>query len=131
MPINLALYDMSSVHEKVQRQISSRNLASHMNNTKWGLLLPALKDIALRIDVKWLLQEEPNGWTTQYLIPSPTYFEPLPLGPVTFRELEWLLIDPIEIELAKSHLAELKIPFSLEGRLLKVWGYSSHAVNFV
>lgn len=67
----------------------------------------------------------------KYLIPSPTYFEPLPLGPITFRELEWLLIDPIEIELAKFHLAELKIPFSLEDRLLKVWGYSSHAVNFV
>lgn len=122
---------MNKVREKVQQQISKRNLASHMNNTKWSSLLPVLKDIALKIDVKWLLQDEPNGWTTQYLIPSPTYFEPLPLGPITFREIEWILIAPVNVELANRQLKILKTPFTAEGDFLKVWGYSSHAVDFV
>lgn len=122
---------MSELREKIQHQISSRNLASHMNNTKWSSLLSTLKEIALKIDVKWLLQDEPNGWTNRYLIPSSTSFEPLPLGPITFREIEWLLIDPINMELAKSHLAELKIPFTVESNFLKVWGYSSHGVSFI
>ena len=106
-------------------------MASHMNNTRWRVILPLLKDVARRIDVKWILDDESNGWTNRYLIPTDGYFEPLPLGPIAFREIEWILIDPIEFQSVKEKLIYLKLPITVEGQYLKIWGYTHHATNFV
>jgi len=122
---------MKSSKEKVSRLVSEKNLTSHMNNTKWSVLLPSLKEHASQIDVKCLLASEPNGWTSQYLIPTPSYFEPLPMGPIPFREIEWVIINPIDINKSKEYLLSIKIPHTIESNYLKVWGYSERAVNFV
>ena len=42
-----------------------------------------------------LLEEPPlEGWTDYLGLPTPSYFEPF--GPYLIRDLEWIMIDPVE-----------------------------------
>ena len=125
------VHEMKTSKEKVRQIISERCMTSYMNNTKWETLFANLKEYTSRIDVKCILFDKRNGWTSEYLVPAPKYFEPLPMGPIAFSEIEWLLIDPKNYESTVKYLEECGVPFSIEDGLVKIWGYSESAVKFV
>ncbi len=122
---------MNDVREKISEVVAKRNLVSHMNNSRWSDLLPILNSLASRIMVKPLLWEDEETWTDQFLIPFDGYFEPLPMGPIKYSEIEWLLIDPINVEICKNRLKEFKVAFTEENNLYKIWGYTDSGRNFI
>ena len=122
---------MSSVQEKIVDVIAERNLVSHMNNSRWSSLLTGLDAIAKRIMVKPLRWDDKPVWTNRYLIPVDGYFEPLPIGPIKFSEIEWLEIEPKNNEECEKELKEVKAAFTKEGSCFKVWGYTDRGKNFI
>ncbi len=122
---------MKSSQDKVKAEIEMRNLTSHMNQTKWSRILPCLNSLEAEIKLKWLLDNQPTNWSSKYLIPADGYFEEIILGPIPFREIEWLDLKPKESEKMTNLLKELNIPYSIEADVFRIWGYSNHGVEFV
>ena len=121
---------MKNSTDKVNAEIAKRNLTSHMNQTKWSKVLPCIKLLDTQIKLKWLLENEPTNWSMNYLLPTNGYFEEIRIGPIPFREIEWLDIKPNDSEKMTKLLKEFNIPFSIENVAFRIWGYSNHGVDF-
>lgn len=102
-----------------------------MNQTKWSEVLLQLKSLSVQVRLKWLFDSSPGSWSGNYLLPVDGYFEETSLGPIPFREIEWLELRANNLKALKETLITLNIPFSREGNHLKIWGYSSSGVDFV
>jgi hypothetical protein len=120
-------------------------LRSVMNDTKWRELIGAMRQLQ---DRGWLLQHHakdvrgpwpsPRGWDGEW------YYHLYP-----WKDLEWVDIKcshregppykgpiPLSDEEQRSVSAEIRatlkensIPFSIEGGLVRVWGYTRPGVN--
>jgi hypothetical protein len=64
------------------------------NISTWHKLVETIKPIRPAIRVKWSRDKEPTGWNPWIIIPSDSYLETGGLGPIPFREVEWIEIDP-------------------------------------
>jgi hypothetical protein len=122
---------MKEAKEKVQAEIGNRNLTSHMNKTKWSEILPLLRELDAEVKLKWMFEGPQENWCKNYCLPVDGYFEDPSLGPIPFREIEWIAIKVKDTEKMKTLLKELHIPHSMEDTGFKIWGYSSHGINFV
>jgi hypothetical protein len=122
---------MKSIREKVAAEVERRNLSSHMNQTKWKIILPRLKTLGVVINLKWLFDDNETGWSKNYLIPTDGYFEETHLGPILFREIEWLELKSSNRDVLSHELVSNNIPHSCENDVFKIWGYSSHGIDFV
>ncbi|WP_407941103.1 DUF6678 family protein [Nitrogeniibacter aestuarii] len=122
---------MKTSSEKTRSEVRRRNLASHMNQTKWSEVLPQLKPLSVQVRLKWFFDSSPGSWSGSYLLPVDGYFEETSFGPIPFREIEWLELRTNNLEALEGTLISLNIPFSREGNHLKIWGYSSFGVDFV
>ena len=122
---------MKNIKKKVVAEIENRNLSSHMNQTKWNVILPQLKPLEAEVNLKWLFSESETGWSKSYLIPTEGYLEVTRLGPISFREIEWVELKSNDNEKLSNALKSNNIPHSYENGVFKIWGYSSHGVDFV
>ena len=102
-----------------------------MNQTKWAEVLPHLQPELDQIRLKRLFDSTPGIWSGQYLLPVEGYFEVTRLGPIPFREIEWMELRTDNLEALEGTLKKLSVPFSKENNLLKIWGYSAAGVDFV
>jgi hypothetical protein len=121
---------MTTEKNKVHAEIARRNLASHMNQKKWARVLPMLRDFDAVVRVKWLFDEAQQEWSGRYLLPVAGYFEETRLGPIPYREIEWLELKVGDVAGLRTILKEMHIPFSLDGDIIRIWGYSNHGVHF-
>ncbi|MEL6382745.1 MAG: DUF6678 family protein, partial [Cyanobacteria bacterium J06626_18] len=80
------------LREKLLKAIAARQLVGCYNNTRWRQLTDNVKGLPLRSRIKWVFEPEPTTWGT-WSIPTNGYLEHDGLGPVPFREIEWLEID--------------------------------------
>lgn len=107
-----------TMDKRILEHVQREGMASLMNSTKW------------KVRVKYLLDEEPCSGFTHL------DWEWVKHGETSI--LEWLEIDPVyktfqgrlipekEEDLSEAIFAALKavgVPFSMEGKLYKVWGY--------
>jgi hypothetical protein len=60
----------------------------------WPRLLEAIGPLRPAVRVKWLGDAEPTKWEPWIIIPSDSYLETGTMGPVPFREVEWVEVDP-------------------------------------
>ena len=103
---------------KLARLIREEQIYSVMNNTKWSellndiLTLPPLERPSLRMRSVFA----PAGFITDWG-QSWDY----DLCPV--EDLEWIDMLPDSRNLLTSILAKHNIPYSIEGNLVRVWGY--------
>ena len=115
--------------QKLLREINKRQLASYMNNSKWQCLLPNLKLVDAEINCKWIFDKDPSGWTRSYSIPAPQYFEATLIGPIRFREIEWLEIRTPNNDSLCNLLSEGRVHYSQIGSIYKVWGYANSCIE--
>jgi hypothetical protein len=59
----------------------------------WHRFVDAIKPFHPAVRVKWSGDTEPTVWEPWVIIPSASYLETGTLGPVPFREVEWVEID--------------------------------------
>ena len=116
---------MKSSKEKVAFEVNKSQLTKHMNNTKWNKLFNALFINKPEIQLKWLFEEDPYSWTKTYLVPSTNYFEVTSLGPIPYREIEWIRIKNIAM---KDQLLDSHISFIEQNNYLEVNAYSKPKV---
>lgn len=119
--------------KRILEHVQREGMAPLMNSTKWRELafaLTSIKRVGPKVRVKYLLDEEPCSGFTHL------DWEWVKHGETSI--LEWLEIDPVyktfqgrlipekEEDLSEAIFAALKavgVPFSMEGKLYKVWGY--------
>lgn len=126
-----------SSREKVLKVIQKRQLVSVSNNTRWRQFVAALAELPPQFRVKWLFADEPLSWGALFS-PVSGYLEQGGLGPIPFREIEWIEIDPIQhqhrgvlvsdVELDHSEkidsiLATCRLTFSRNGGIYRIFGY--------
>ena len=123
--------------EKLFRVIQERQLVSYSNNTRWDQFLNVALKLPLRFRMKWVFDAEPASWGL-LIIPTQGYVEGGTLGPITYREIEWLEIDSVErrcrgtlvsdleidhSEKVESVLTAHRMTFSVESKVYRVFGY--------
>jgi len=64
-----------------------------LHNSTWHRLVDAIKPFRPAVRVKWSGDTEPTVWGPWVIISSVSYLETGNLGPVPFREVEWVEID--------------------------------------
>ena len=122
---------------KVIKVRESRGLASYANKTRWTEALSELESFDLLARLKWLFDDELSKWS-RWIIPVPGYLEVLSFGPIPFREIEWLEINPrvekwrgalVEPEIVDHRskvvyvLANSRLIYSEHDGVIRVWGY--------
>lgn len=60
----------------------------------WSKLVEAIRDLQPGVRMKWSGDDEPPPWERWLLVPVVGYLETGRIGPVPFREVEWVEIDP-------------------------------------
>lgn len=63
------------------------------HSSTWHRLVDAIKPLRPAVRVKWSGDSEPTRWEPWIIISSVSYLETGTLGPVPFREVEWVEID--------------------------------------
>lgn len=91
--------------------LTERQLASFANNGRWSAALAALLTLDVRIRLKRVTDDEASDWG-RFCLPVPNVVEPLSFGPVEFREIEWLEVDPIVSERRGALVDDLEIDLS-------------------
>src|SRR5438552_2848636 len=60
----------------------------------WPRLLDAIGPFRPAVRVKWSGDAEPTTWEPWIIIPAESCLETVTMGPVPFREVEWVEVDP-------------------------------------
>src|SRR5262245_44705608 len=60
----------------------------------WDDLVRSIESFRPAVRVKWSGDDMPTEWEPWLIVPVPSYLETGRLGPVPFREVEWVEIDP-------------------------------------
>jgi hypothetical protein len=120
--------DQQRSREKVRRYVHREQLASVMNDTKWQELVDAMRAIADGTPmhrIKDVLGPDPDNEPRD----GEWYYHLWP-----YYSIEWIDINPIcwkpfgpqvdQTGAIVSALRERNIPFSIEGRYIRVWGYT-------
>lgn len=129
--------------EKLQRLIEERQLVGYTNDTRWRELFAELDKQGLRSclssRLKWLFQEELTAWSF-WNIPVAGYIEYGDLGPIAFREIEWLEIDAVEHRrvgalipdrdkdrsgVLEEVCKQCRVALSVNDTVFRIWGYKS------
>jgi hypothetical protein len=63
----------------------------------WRSVETMLRSTRCRSRIKWSRDSEVTDWTTFFIVPVDGYIEGL-CGPIPVREVDWVDIDPIEIQ---------------------------------
>ncbi|MFK7885242.1 MAG: DUF6678 family protein [Gammaproteobacteria bacterium] len=123
--------------DNMTKILTDRQLTSYANRTRWARFFESVKRLELLTRVKWLLGNEAHGWG-RWKIPTDGYFEHFGLGPIPFREIEWVeirsgksvyrgrLVDSEELNFSAeitSALEKSKLDYSSEEGLFRIWGY--------
>lgn len=74
------------------KEIERRGLAGYANDTRWQKFLGSIVPLDMDCRVKWIFGG-PSRWN-RWLLPADGYFENVSAGPIVFREIEWLELDP-------------------------------------
>ena len=60
----------------------------------WSAVISSVNRLGLLCQLKGRNLETPSGWTAFLIEPAPGYIEST-CGPIPFREIEWLLVNPV------------------------------------
>lgn len=60
----------------------------------WSALVKAIRDLRPAVRMKWSRDDETPPWEPWLLVPTVGYLETGRVGPVPFREVEWVEVDP-------------------------------------
>lgn len=60
----------------------------------WLALIDAIRDMRPAVRMKWSGNENPPPWEPWIIVPALNYLETGRVGPVPFKEVEWVEIDP-------------------------------------
>ena len=60
----------------------------------WRYVVDTVRSLRLSVRVKWSGQEDCTPWQPWIIIPAQGYLETGSLGPVPFREVEWVEVSP-------------------------------------
>jgi len=125
--------------KKLYKRLQERQLVSCSNDTRWRQLTHQLEGQLFRSRVKWIFAFEPTDWGTWFLF-TDGYLEHSNIGPIPWREIEWLEIDSIERQfrgklvpdreidrsvMLASILNDCRAVFTTEGTIYRIWGYCS------
>jgi len=69
------------------------------STSTWHRLVGVIKPLSPAVRVKWAGNAEPTVWEPWINISSVSYIETGTLGPIPFREVEW-----VEVDLARKNL---------------------------
>ena len=87
----------------------------------WPALVAAIREFRPAVRMKWSGDDDQPPWEQWIIVPVPSYLETGQVGPVPFREVEWVEIDPLGREEEVSHaLSVASIPFSRVGHVFRV-----------
>ncbi|ROU09296.1 DUF6678 family protein [Lysobacter enzymogenes] len=64
---------------------------------QWDAIVALIRELRLKARVKPRGSPPPPEWTTFLIVPTRSYVESSGCGPVPFREVEWIEIDPVRI----------------------------------
>ena len=133
-----------SPQEKLLRVIQERQLVSFSNNTRWkNFTASKILKLPLQFRIKWIFRDTAASWGRLFS-PVDGYLEQGDLGPIPFREIEWLEIDPIqrksrgilltnlEIDHSKDIggiLTECQQTFLKRDKIYRVFGYREAGVS--
>jgi hypothetical protein len=59
----------------------------------WLTLVEAIKDLSPGVRMKWSGDDSPPAWERWLIVPTDGYLETGRVGPVPFREVEWVELD--------------------------------------
>jgi hypothetical protein len=87
----------------------------------WPTLVAVIRELRPPVRMKWSGDDEQPPWEQWIIVPSPSYLETGQVGPVPFREVEWVEIDPSgrDVEVAQA-LSAAAVPFQSVGRVFRV-----------
>lgn len=64
---------------------------------QWDEIVAIVRELRLKARVKPRGREPSPEWTTFLIVPVPGYVESSGCGPLPFREVEWIEIDPVRV----------------------------------
>ncbi|QQQ00667.1 DUF6678 family protein [Lysobacter enzymogenes] len=64
---------------------------------QWDAIVAVVRELRLKARVKPRGSPPPPEWTTFLIVPVPGYVESSGCGPLPFREVEWIEIDPVRV----------------------------------
>lgn len=119
--------------DEVFKYISDHQLDSIMNNTKWKKLVKEINadpNYRPSVNIKYIFDRENNGKF------SPVWWEEVERD--GYKLIEWIEINPIKEErigalvppkvtdhtdFVKSAIEKHGIPYEVNGKVFKIWGY--------